>query len=354
MAMPEKNDQHRAQRAVPSGRGPLKTQVCITIDTEFSIGGAFAHPSRYRPLGTALVECRAEGRSEGLGFLLRLFARYGVQATFFVEVLQRFYFGDRLMGGIAERIAGERHDVQLHLHPCWLHFRHQNWRSVHPSDDSCAGRSVDELAEMIGFGFDAFARWGLPRPTALRTGGFCTDPTIYSAMARTGLALGSNVGLGVYRPQERALQVASGRYLIENVLEVPALTYCVPGPVFRNQQRVLGITSTSAAEMRTLLWQAREADLSPVVILTHPFEYVKTRDYRWSGLRRNRINQQRLEDLLIFLGQNRGDFECATFGRNGADWLAAGPTTGPLLSVPWSLACRRAAANLANDRLWAY
>jgi hypothetical protein len=46
------------------------TEVCITIDTEFSIGGAFADPERYRPIGPELVECAIDGRAEELGFIV--------------------------------------------------------------------------------------------------------------------------------------------------------------------------------------------------------------------------------------------------------------------------------------------
>ena len=48
----------------------VRTEVCITIDTEFSIGGAFADPVRRRPIGEENVTCPADGHENGLGFLL--------------------------------------------------------------------------------------------------------------------------------------------------------------------------------------------------------------------------------------------------------------------------------------------
>ena len=35
----------------------MRTQVCITIDTEFGIGGAFADPDACRPIGERNVTC---------------------------------------------------------------------------------------------------------------------------------------------------------------------------------------------------------------------------------------------------------------------------------------------------------
>jgi hypothetical protein len=63
----------------------MRTQIAITIDTEFSIGGAFADPERRRPIGEANVTCPVGGREQGLGFMLDTFARHGTRATFFTK-----------------------------------------------------------------------------------------------------------------------------------------------------------------------------------------------------------------------------------------------------------------------------
>jgi hypothetical protein len=97
------------------------TEICITIDTEFSIGGNFDNP-RLSPIAEPIVLGTIDGKEHGLGFLLDSFAEFGARATFFVEALQTAYFGDEPMGTIAKRIAQAGHDVQLHLHPCWVHY----------------------------------------------------------------------------------------------------------------------------------------------------------------------------------------------------------------------------------------
>lgn len=91
-----------------------RTEICITIDTEFSIGGAFANPRAARPIGEA----------HGLPFLLRTFREFGTRATFFGEALNACHFGDRPMGRIVDEIVAAGQDAQLHVHPRWLHFRH--------------------------------------------------------------------------------------------------------------------------------------------------------------------------------------------------------------------------------------
>src|SRR5262249_35577838 len=120
-------------------------------------------------IGAPMVTLAADGQEFGLGFILETLNAFGVTATFFVEALNYCYFGDEPMASLAERILEAGHDVQLHLHPCWLYFRDPLWRQslgdLQPSD-SCAGRSEAELDEMISLGLAAFARWGVPRPVA--------------------------------------------------------------------------------------------------------------------------------------------------------------------------------------------
>lgn len=330
-----------------------KTEVCITVDVEFSIAGAFDFPERYLPLGEEVTNCVVDGREEGLGFLLESLTRSGVCGTFFVEALQTLYFGDEPMGRIAQRIAQASHDVQLHLHPCWLHFRDAAWRAHDfEPNDSCAGRSAVELDEIIRLGQAAFARWGIPAPIALRAGGFRADRALYHAMARNGLPLASNISLGVFPPLEPELQLTSGRHLVHGVLEVPALSYRCPVLTRPWLQcwRTLAITATSRYEMESLLWLARREGVPTVVILTHPFEFVKKSNYRFSDLRVNRVNQQRFRRLLEFLASNREDFECVTFGGQGPAWLQAGTTAESRpLRIGTGPALLRAVENVLSD-----
>jgi hypothetical protein len=331
--------------------GKTMTQICLTIDTEFSIGGAFANPYRYRPISNEIVNCAVEGVDEGLGFLLDTFGNYGVHATFFVEVLQSFYFGSERMGAVAERIARAGHDVQPHLHPCWMHFRDPTWRQLREANDSCAGRTQAEIEDMIGIAREIFRKWNLPAPISIRTGGCQCDTTVYAAMRQCGIPLASSVAMGLYRAPDPSLRLASGRTFVEGVMEIPVLAYLDPTLHMRPAIRNAAITATSSREMQALLWEAREEEISPVVILTHPFEFVKRDDFRYRSLRRNGVNQSRLKTLLEFVAHNSDCFEMATFAENGPAWLAAGGAPSKMLTVPRPLALMRAMENFINDRV---
>jgi hypothetical protein len=329
------------------------TEVCITVDTEFSIGGNFSDPT-LAPVAEPMVLGAVAGKEQGLGFLLETFSKFAIPATFFVEALQTAYFGDEPMGGIARRIGACGHDVQLHLHPCWLHYEPSAVLGAKRApDDSCAGRTDAELDRLFLLGLAAFARWGVARPLAVRTGNFQVDLSFYQAAARAGILLSSSIALAVRRSPDERLWLAGGRRHFGPVLELPVTSYNYPRG-YKKQLRPLSITACSVAEIASVLWQARARTISPIVILTHPQEFIKHADFRYTKLRRNRVNQTRLRELLRFLQQNKDDFVARTISGIGEDGAEPGDDRDPLISVSSFKAIARMVENGANDRIWWY
>lgn len=330
-----------------AGAGP--TEICITVDTEFTVNGAFHDPDRCAPIGEDSVTCRAGGREQGLGFMLETFAAHGIAATFFVEALNTVHFGDAPMGRVVERLLAAGQDVQLHLHPCWLTFDRADWRSrldVEPPNDDCSGRSRDEVGALIARGLSALRRWGVAAPAALRTGNLQTDRTVYAAMAEAGLSLASNVGLGLSVPDDPALRLACGRHRIGAVLEVPVTTYTQLRLGGQRWRRLLTTTASSFAETRALLRRARAAGLSPVVLLTHASEFAKGEG---AARRANRVNQRRLALLCRFIAAHPDEFVPASFAASGPRWQAEPPQPAHELTAPPAAVAARVVSNAAND-----
>jgi hypothetical protein len=332
-----------------------QTEVCITIDTEFDIAGAFAEPQRCRPVGEQSVQCFVDGHEEGLGFLLESFASAGVPATFFVETLQSCFFGDLPMGSIVDRIAGSGHDIELHFHPCWLHFLKPDWptRTAEASDTSC-GLSEEKLDQILSVSLDTFSSWGLDRPIAARTGNLEIDSAVYGALHRFAIPISSSVGLALHEPEERSLRQCAGRHWIGKTLEVPVLSFHAPRVASYARLRLLTITACSFAEIEAILWRARRAALSPVVLLTHASEFIKRRNAGYHEVRRNRVNQGRLRDLLQFLRRNSDDFKAVTFRERAPEWLTQGGTPGVALRGSLPRCLGRMVQNLVNDHVWHY
>ncbi|MGH8601924.1 MAG: polysaccharide deacetylase [Gammaproteobacteria bacterium] len=328
----------------------MKTKVCITVDTEFSIAGALGPPFTDYPVSDPFVWCWIDGRSHGLGFLLDSFMRYETKATFFVEALHRNYFSHDPMAKAVTAIKAAGQDIQLHLHPCWTVFRRANWRELvtaEPRQDDFAGRPVEDCVALIRQGSELFCDWGLQTPQLLRTGGLQHGMNIYQAMAQTGLTAASNIGLAIYRCGDPDFDVYSGAHQFAGVLEFPVLSY---EDASFGRLKSLTITGSSFREIEFLLWQAYRASLPVVVILTHPFEYAQGYDQQFRGARPHRLNQSKLTRLCQFLQTHHDHFEAASLPAALASFPADRIGENRMLKSPLPIALARLAGNALYEQ----
>jgi peptidoglycan/xylan/chitin deacetylase (PgdA/CDA1 family) len=291
----------------------MRTRVCITIDTEFSIAGAFSNPDD-KPMAEQRVWCEVNRKSEGLAFMLDCFSRHSIPATFFVEALQRRYFKHDPMAPIARQLRTAGHEVQLHLHPCWSIFDDDDWkvriqdRETRRHADDFVGRAEDDTVRLLEYGKEVFDNWGVPAPTVFRSAGLQHDDILYRALARTGIPFSSNVGLAIFDSGDPSYGLYAGRHVRHGVIECPVLTFSdwqIPG---KTHLKTLTVTGTSFAETRLLLDRANKEGFEQVVILTHPFEYVQSLNSRFRRIRPHRVNQRRLAKLCRYLDASRDRF----------------------------------------------
>ncbi len=279
----------------------MKTHACLTFDVEFTIGGAFSNPANKQPVSKRSVFCDVDRESQGLGFILNTLSKHKLTATFFVEALNFHYFGNSPMSDIAKTIIATRYDVQLPPRPCWCHFLVENWQtqlSHIPLNDSMAERSSKDIREITQEGMQAFARWGIAKPIAIRTGGLQVDKTVYHVMPKFGVPLTSNIGMAIAPPTDGKLHFSSGCHSIAGILETPTLSYCDLSFRQKKHLKSLTITGSSWCETLHLLNNAVRKNISPVVILSHPSERVKHKDVQYTQLAPNRLNQSRFKKLV--------------------------------------------------------
>ncbi len=329
------------------------TQICISIDTEFSIAGHFEHPLEYQPVAGPAVYGSVDDKEESLGFLLETFDRYNIVASFFVECANYCYFGDQPMQGVIDRLKAARQDIQLHVHPIWLNFNKDPELGTFPRHDDCSGQNFDELKRAFSACIAIFNRWVGHNPLALRTGSLRADENVYRVMFELGILMSSNIALGAFQPKEALLCHDSGRHLIHGVMEVPVFSYQDRNFAGTTHKKSLQITSCSWPEMKHLLWKARNSGVENIVILTHPFEYIKKSDFRYTKLTRNRVNQQRLQNLCEFIYQHSQDFVAADFSSQYHNWRNS-ELDQNAIAIPSIYAVGRKLHNGLNDLIWRY
>ena len=327
----------------------VKTKVVLTVDTEASIAGAFRRDEAHAPLIHEPVAGVVDGKSQGLGFLVETLTGHGMVATFFVETVHTRYFPDTLMGGYVDRLLRAGQDVQLHLHPGWLSFENGKHDHSDLTSDHCHELEAGQLAALIGEGAERIRTWtGVP-PSGMRTGNFSTALSVFAAMGQAGLRHASNICLAVHRPSEPELAVTGGAHDFAGIRELPVTCFSDVGPVGRGRLRPMQVTALTAQEQIGLLTAAYDCRNPVVVIVTHPFEFVKKRDFRYTNLRRNRVIQDRFRRLCTFLAENTDRFEVVPLAV-AADTINNGRVWTELTGNAFN-SIVRAVSNVVNDHL---
>jgi hypothetical protein len=335
---------------VTSGHQRLvKTKVVLTVDTEPSIAGAFRENEINTPLIHEPVAGVVDGKSEALGFLVETLSGHGLVATFFVETVHTRYFPDTVMGGYIDRLLRAGQDVQLHLHPCWLSFEDGKFDRANLTTDHCHELETGHLVALIGEGADQIAAWTGVRPSGMRSGNFSTALSVFEAMSQAGLRHASNICLAVHRPPEPELALTGGVHDFAGVRELPVTCFVDVGPVGRRRLRPMQVTALTAREQISLLNAAHECENPIVVIATHPFEFIKSRNFRYTNLRPNRMIQDRFRRLCRFLAENTDRFEVVPLAV-AADTINNSRAWTELTGNAFS-SIVRAATNMVNDHL---
>lgn len=86
-----------------------------------------------------------------------------------------------------------------------------------------------------------------------------------------------------------------------------------------------------------------------MLILTHPFEFVQTRDTALRHVKRHSVNQRRLEQLCGYLVRNRGRFEAVGMGQACEAVQGQQSDNTLLASKPWHY-LPRMLTQIAYDR----
>ena len=268
-------------------------------------------PVRFPPLLEEPVWGEVHGRSEALGFITRTLERYGLEATFFVETAHTRHFGPEKMRRVADHLQAAGQDIQLHIHPVWKNFG--TAPVGHRYNDDSAALAEEELTTLIAEGCDQIESWTGVRPVAMRTGNFSANRGVFRAMQRSQLGLSSNICIASAHYEDSTLCQPGGLQHVEGVHEFPVACFTDPGPVGKGRYRAVQITACSVSELTSLLDMSNAQSAQTLILVTHPFEFIKKADFRYTSLRPNRLVQKRLEGLCHFLTSHPDRFEVCTF-----------------------------------------
>jgi peptidoglycan/xylan/chitin deacetylase (PgdA/CDA1 family) len=302
-----------------------QTEVVITVDVEFTINDSLLRRDR-QPIGAEWVYGFVDGVSHGLGFLLETLDECGLKATFFTEMFNTYRFGDGPIAKVAADILQHGNDVQLHLHPVWRFAANPGLLNrQHPAPhDDITRFSPRDIQAWIADGASIFRRVVGYHPLAFRAGNLCASRPMYPALADANIRMASNVGYAWMRPADKSLRLLSGVHKVQGVTEIPVTTYGDFGS--RNPSRLLTITGSSFAEMRSVLDNANAQGVGPIVVLAHPHDLVTTETSGTTGpcvSTPHPLRKRRFRQLCTYLSQNTDRFRVVTFSHAADRWQQA-------------------------------
>lgn len=282
-----------------------KVNVFITIDTEHSIGGAFRDPS-LKPVGNdKRIFGRIKGKEYGIPLIMDIADEYGIPLTFFVEIFNKYYFGEAETREVCEYILKRGHDVQLHLHPCWLNFKEPDPGKLRYKDNMSA-YSLQQQIDMIAEGKELMEKYTGKSPVAFRAGNFGADSNTLFALAKKGFVMDSSYNRRYHKDERIKVEYdLNDVQKINGIHELP-VTCFIQRHIFPGGRiRPLDINGTGFEEIRYVLNHAINSGMNAVTIVMHSFSFIKAHDSQYCkcSIRKNII--KRYANLCSFININK-------------------------------------------------
>lgn len=231
----------------------LQAVHVLTVDTEFS-----THP------GDIGLTGRIGGEAFGVELLAELCRRYGVRATFFIDVCNVQGDRERLMRETGLRLRAAGHDLQLHTHPEWAHD---------PRRSHMCQYDRQEQTDILARARERFERWFGEPPVAYRAGDWSANEDTLEALRAAGIPVDSSCFFGW---PACALQSPAGgsnrpwRY--GDILELPPTIFKNRGP--GHPYRLLSTDGQPYGEVAAVV-QRLTAGGSPLLMsVYHSFSFL--------------------------------------------------------------------------------
>jgi hypothetical protein len=298
----------------------MKTKFYLTVDTEHSMGGAWANPA-LEPVPTDRhIFCRIDGKDHGIGWLCDELGRHKFRATFFAEMFGSLVFGKDDTRKWCQYLLQRGQDVQLHTHLNFYYYAEQRTSQQKPISrtDDLATVPPPLRGELLAQACELFRYAAGYHPKAFRAGNWRADRALIADLAQAGIYLDSS-----FNPAARGGGSFAGQALTLNAMqrlgEVWELPLTVvkqrfPEPLLTDGIRPFDLVSLSSWELRKALDEAHKSGIAHVVAVLHSFSGVKTRDVQYRTMKPDRVVRARVRALMEYLSANRERFEVSTFG----------------------------------------
>lgn len=313
-----------------------KKKVFITVDTEHSIGGAFQNPS-LKPVGNdKCIFGKNEEKEYGIPLIMDIADEHNLTVIFFVEVLNKYYFGEEETHKICEYIQKRGHEVQLHLHPNYLNFKESKpWKVKY--NDNLYSYSFEEQKNMLATGRKLLKKYGVDQPIAFRAGNYGFNKITLSALKETDFLIDSSYNYSFLKKQNGFDETRINDVQeFDGVYEFPITNFYQKIPFISQKTKPLDINGVSEEEIiSTLEWSIDYGLIDTVTIIMHSFSFIEPRDIQYNNIKIRNYVIKRFKNLCRYLAENKDKFEVLGYNdlnindlkiKNNADFFCKMPS----------------------------
>ena len=266
-----------------------KTSVVLTVDVEASF---------YRDIPLSFptrVYGEIEGQFYGVPRIMDICDKYGVKATFFVNVYEYKIYGEEKLKELCAYISNRGHDVQLHTHPMCAYDRKRGYMTDY---------SLEEQTEIIADGKSLLQKWIGKSPIAHRAGDFAADKNTLEALRRNDIMIDSSLALGwPLCKLNDSFSTKNQIVTIDGILEVP-ITVFYQFKIGRYRSlRQVDIDADSCLELKYVLNKACKSGMKVAIVLLHSFSFLKWDKYKVRH-RPDYADMKRFDLLLKYITGN--------------------------------------------------
>ncbi len=298
----------------------MTTNVYLTIDTEHSMGGAWADSS-LRPVPTERhIHCRINGEDYGIGWLCHELGRHNFRATFFSEMFASLIFGCDDTKAWCQYLLERGQDVQLHTHLNFYYYaQHQTLsRASSARTDDLSALPTELRGELLEQACELFHAATGYYPVAYRAGNWQANLALVADLKKIGIRLDSSFnatarhGGSFHRDGVKlnVLQKLNGMW----ELPLTVLKQSLPEPHLIDGMRPFDLVSLSTWEIRKALDDAYRASIPHLVAVLHNFSGVKVKDPQYLTMKPDRVVRARLRFFLDYLASHSDRFRVSTCG----------------------------------------
>lgn len=281
-----------------------KVNVFITVDTEHSIGGAFREP-KLKPVGNEKrIYGKIGDKYYGIPLIMDIADSYNIPVTFFVEVLNKYYFGKNESRKVCHYILNRGHDVQLHLHPTYLNFTQSDPGKL-IFKDNMSSYNINRQVELIEEGKTLLTEYGVKNPVAFRAGNYGADKNTLTALSQNGFFFDSSYNLA-FPQKSRLLGIEHLNDIIKinDIYELPITCFKESIPLIANRIRPLDLNGASFNQIKKTLEFTHENNMHCVTIILHSFSFIHSKDFQYVKVKIRKNVIQRFKKICSFLSEN--------------------------------------------------